>query len=102
MKSYIISDNHDTWVGMRLAGIHGVIVHEKDEILKEVDKVLEDEEIGILIVTELIMEKAKEELMELKTKRNYPLIIEIPDRHGFREEESKMTRYIKESIGIGI
>lgn len=102
MKSFIISDNHDTWVGMRLAGINGVIVHEKDEILKEIDHVLQDKEIGILIVTELIMEKAKEELMELKMKQNYPLVIEIPDRHGFREKENRIMGYIKESIGIGI
>ncbi|NLK98446.1 V-type ATP synthase subunit F [Defluviitalea saccharophila] len=102
MKSFLISDNHDTWVGMRLAGISGVIVHEKDEILKEIDKVLEDKEIGILIVTELIMETAKEELMELKMKQNYPLVIEIPDRHGFRNKENRTMSYIKESIGIGV
>lgn len=102
MKSFLISDNHDTWVGMSLTGIDGVIVHEKDEILKEINKVLLDKEIGILIVTELIMEKAKEELMELKLNESYPLVIEIPDRHGFREKGSRIMEYIKESIGIGI
>jgi V/A-type H+-transporting ATPase subunit F len=102
MKSFLISDNHDTWVGMRLTGISGVIVHEKEEILNAIDKILEDKEIGILIVTELIMERAKEELMELKMKQNYPLVIEIPDRHGFREKENRIMGYIKESIGIGI
>ncbi|HHW67988.1 MAG: V/A-type H+/Na+-transporting ATPase subunit [Epulopiscium sp.] len=102
MKSFVISDNHDTWVGMRLAGISGVVVHEKDEILKEIDKVLQDKEIGILIVTELIMEIAKEKLMELKMKPNYPLVIEIPDRHGFRNNDNRIMSYIKESIGIGI
>ncbi|NLM13698.1 MAG: ATP synthase subunit F [Epulopiscium sp.] len=102
MKSFLISDNHDTWVGMRLAGISGVIVHEKDEILREIDKVLKDKEIGILIVTELIMETAKDELMELKMKQNYPLVIEIPDRHGFRKKGNRIMSYIQESIGIGI
>ena len=29
MKMYLISDNIDTWTGMRLAGIEGAVVHEK-------------------------------------------------------------------------
>ena len=35
MKMYLISDNVDTLTGMRLAGVDGVVVHERDE-LKEV------------------------------------------------------------------
>nr|WP_330377556.1 V-type ATP synthase subunit F [Cellulosilyticum ruminicola] len=34
MKSFLLSDNHDTWVGMRLAGIDGVILHEREEVLE--------------------------------------------------------------------
>ena len=29
MKMYLISDNIDTQTGMRLAGVDGVVVHEK-------------------------------------------------------------------------
>ena len=31
MKMYLISDNVDTYTGMRLAGVDGVVVHERDE-----------------------------------------------------------------------
>ena len=31
MKMYLISDNIDTYTGMRLAGVEGVVVHERDE-----------------------------------------------------------------------
>ena len=34
MKFHLISDNIDTIVGMRLAGINGVLVHEDDEVKK--------------------------------------------------------------------
>lgn len=34
MRFYVISDNVDTQVGMRLAGIEGVVVHEPDEVNK--------------------------------------------------------------------
>ena len=32
MRFYLISDNVDTQVGMRLAGIEGVVVHERVEV----------------------------------------------------------------------
>ncbi len=32
MKMYLISDNVDTYTGMRLAGVDGVVVHERDEL----------------------------------------------------------------------
>jgi V/A-type H+-transporting ATPase subunit F len=48
------------------------------------------------------MEQVKEEVLQLKIKRNHPLIIEIPDRHGSRRGDDAITRYIKESIGIQI
>ena len=32
MKFHLISDNIDTIVGMRLAGITGVLVHEDEEV----------------------------------------------------------------------
>ena len=40
MKMYLISDNIDTWTGMRLAGVDGAVVHERDELKRELDKVL--------------------------------------------------------------
>ena len=30
MKMYLISDNVDTYTGMRLAGVDGVVIHERD------------------------------------------------------------------------
>ena len=40
MKFFLISDNIDTQMGMRLAGIEGVVVHERQEVLEVLEKVL--------------------------------------------------------------
>ena len=32
MKMYLISDNIDTYTGMRLAGVECVVVHERAEL----------------------------------------------------------------------
>lgn len=102
MKSFLISDNRDTFLGLKLAGIRGVIVHDKKEILQELEKALKDKEIGIIIITELVLEKINDKVMELKAKLEYPLIVVIPDRHGFKHEGDFITRYIRESVGLKI
>ncbi|PHV71957.1 ATP synthase subunit F [Sporanaerobium hydrogeniformans] len=102
MKSFLISDNRDTLVGMRLAGIQGVIVHHKEEVLDMMKVAMIDPEIGIIILTEKIVDLAPEEIMEYKLKNRKPLIIEIPDRHGTHRGTDVITNYIRESIGIRI
>lgn len=102
MRSYLISDNRDTLVGMRLAGIQGIIVHEREEILREFYTAVEDKGIGIVIVTEIIADAIRDEIMEQKLKYNKQLIIEIPDRHGTIKGKDAITNYIRESIGIQV
>ncbi|MHC1750221.1 MAG: V-type ATP synthase subunit F [Cellulosilyticaceae bacterium] len=102
MKSFLISDNRDTWVGMRLAGINGIMVHEKAEVIKAMKEAMKDPEIGIIIVTEKIVDIAKDEIMEWKLKKKKPLIIEIPDRHGTTRGYDLITNYIRDSVGIRI
>ena len=101
MKSFLISDNTETQLGLRLAGIDGVVVHEKEEILKKLKETMERKDIGIIILTENIFQKAKEEVLELRLKNAFPLIVSIPDRHGLKDKNF-ITKYIKESVGIKI
>lgn len=101
MKSFVLSDNMDTLIGMRLAGIDGVIIKDKEELLDNLERIIAEEEIGILIITEKILDMAESYIMELKLKRKYPLIVEIPDRSGFTRTES-LTKFIRESIGVKI
>jgi len=101
MKSFVLSDNMDTLIGMRLAGIDGVIIKDKEELLDNLERIISEEEIGILIITEKILDMAELYIMELKLKRKYPLIVEIPDRSGFTRTES-LTKFIRESIGVKI
>ncbi len=102
MKIFLISDNTHTLAGMRLAGIEGVVVHRREEVLREIEKVKARSDIGILLITELLAEKLPNEINEMKLSHILPVIVEIPDRHGTRRPPDFLTRYIKESIGIRI
>ncbi len=101
MKSYLISDELDSLIGMRLAGIKGVVVKNKEEVLKEIDKVIANSEIKILIITEPILVMAEDEIMELKIKKDDLLVVEIPNRFGSTRGDY-ITKYIRESIGLRI
>ena len=43
MKFFLISDNVDTKMGMRFAGVEGVVVHEEEEVRSELTKAMNRE-----------------------------------------------------------
>ena len=97
---FLISDNIDTYTGMRLAGVEGVVVHEKSQLKEELDKAMSDKEIGIVLLTEKFGREYKELIDEVKLNRKLPLIIEIPDRHGTGRKPDFITSYVNEAIGL--
>ena len=82
MKMYLISDNVDTYTGMRLAGVDGVVVHERGELYEALQNVIKDKEVGIVLLTEKFGREFPEIIDDIKLKRKMPLLVEIPDRHG--------------------
>jgi len=102
MKFFLISDNTDTQMGLRLAGIDGVVVHTKEEVLQELNIAIKDDTIAIVLMTTLAVDAAPVEIAELKLKLSKPLIVEIPDRHGSVKIGETIDAYISEAIGIKI
>ena len=102
MRFMLISDNHDTAMGMRLAGIEGVIVHAPDEVQKALKEAVAKEDVGILLVTERLVALCPDLVYDIKMNRRRPLIVEIPDRHGDGRSEDSITRYVREAIGVKI
>ena len=94
MKMYLISDNIDTYTGMRLAGVEGVVVHERAELKEALEHTIADKEVGIILLTE-------------KFGREFPEIIDdvrlhhkTPDRHGTGRKPDFITSYVNEAIGL--
>lgn len=97
---YLISDNVDTQTGMRLAGVEGVVVHEREELRHALENALADKDIGIILLTEKFGREFPEIIDEVKLSHKLPLLIEIPDRHGTGRKPDFITSYINESIGL--
>ncbi len=102
MKAFIISDNTDSLLGMKMAGIKGLLAHTKDEVIKALEDIKNNEEVGIIIITEKAANLIPEELNQMKLSKSGPLIIEIQDRHGSIRGDDYIAKYMKESIGLKI
>ena len=100
MKMYLLSDNVDTLMGMRMSGVEGVVLHEEQELRLKLDEVMQDDSIAVILITEHLVSLIRETINDLKLNRRQPLIVEIPDRHGNGRSKDAITRYVKDAIGI--
>lgn len=100
MKIFCISDNRDTAIGLRLAGIESVIVSNRSEVLELLDKCEKDSEIGIVLMTTKAIEYCPEVISSKKLTMTKPLLVEIPDRHGSAKIGETIDGYISDAIGI--
>lgn len=100
MKFFLLSDNIDTQIGMRLAGVEGKVVHEADELKTEIDTALKSEDIAVLLITEKLVDLCPEYIAEQKISNKVPLIVELPDRHGSSRPDDYILNYVKDAIGV--
>ena len=89
MKMFLISDNVD-----------GIVVHEREELSRALEKVMTDSTIGIVLLTEKFGREFPEIIDEIRLNRKMPLIVEIPDRHGTGRRKDFITSYVNEAIGL--
>lgn len=100
MKFYLLSDNIDTQLGLRLVGIEGEVVHERMLFLEKLEEKMRDASIGIILITTKLIEMCPEVISEIKLRQQRPLLVEIPDRHGDSKIGETIDRYVSEAIGI--
>jgi V/A-type H+-transporting ATPase subunit F len=100
MKMYLISDNVDTLTGMRLAGVDGVVVHEREELRESLQTAMADPTVGIILLTEKFGREFPDLIREMKLERRMPLLVEIPDRHGTGRKKDFITSYVNDAIGL--
>ena len=102
MKFFLISDNLDSCTGFRLAGIEGVVVDNKEDLMKNLYNCLEDSNIGIVLITEELVKLAQQKIYDLKLQRTRPLIVEVPSPKSPYQLSNSITKYVRDAIGIKI
>ena len=100
MKMFLINDNIHTYNGMRLAGIEGVVVHEREELKKALENAISDKENGIILLTEKFGREFPDIIDDVRLNHRLPLLVEIPDRHGTGRAPDFIISYVNEAIGL--
>jgi V/A-type H+-transporting ATPase subunit F len=100
VKAFLISDNHDTLVGMRLAGIEGVVARDRADASEAMASALKRSDVAILAVTEKIAGLLPEIMQRLREHGELPIVVEIPDRHGTKRSPDFLTKYVRDAIGV--
>lgn len=101
MKFLMISDSRDALTGMRLAGIEGVFAEAPEQVRAEIKKCIDDENIGIVLITRSLAEMCGDLLDEVRLGMSRPLIVTVPGSENDECAEDIM-RYLHEAIGIKI
>ncbi len=102
MQMFLISDNVDTRAGMRLVGVDAVVVHEKAEFIKALNNAMANPKNGIILITAKLVALAPDLIKDIKLNRAQPLLVEIPDRHGYGKPPEYITEYVRKAIGLKI
>lgn len=105
MKIASITDP-DTAAGLKLAGIEEVHEIERSKEAEEIlEKLAEEKEVRIIIITESLAQKIGEKIDEFKEERGRitPVLIEIPSKEGpIPERREKIDKVVKRAVGIEV
>ena len=101
MSSVAIIGDADTISGFRLGGVKKAeVVNNAEDAAVAFDKFL-DEEISIIIITQVLANDIREHINRKIGSDVLPMIIEIPDKDGSSEGSSdQMNDLIKRVIGV--
>lgn len=103
MRFFLISDNSDAMNGMRLAGIEGVVARNEADLRAALDKAMNSEDIGMILVTEKISDAYQEILDEVRGgDQTGTLLVTVPSTGGSAAGKDRITRYVREAIGVKI
>jgi V/A-type H+-transporting ATPase subunit F len=101
MKFFVIGDRQ-TVLGFRLVGIEGKRAEEREEALAALDGAVSRKDVGIVLVTEAVAERIRDEVDARLYGMGFPLVLEIPDASGPSPERPGIEDVVRKAIGISI
>lgn len=99
MKYFVIGDQ-DTVLGFKLAGIEGKVAKTQSEADTLFTQSLSDPLIGIVVITERCADLIRPRLENYIFTKDFPLIVEIPDRNGIDSNRPTLKQMVNSAIGI--
>lgn len=100
MKVHVIGDQ-DTVLGFRLNGVEGRIVTRAEEARRALDAALQDDDIGLLLVTRRWCERMRTRIDRLRMQRLHPVVVEIPGPE-LAPPRPPIRELVRKAIGVRI
>lgn len=101
MKFFVIGDRQ-TVLGFRLVGIEGAVAGEREDALDTLNAAVARKDVGIVLITEAIAYKVRDEVDARLYGMGFPLVLEIPDASGPSPQRPKIEDVVRKAIGISI
>ena len=87
MRFFLISDNSDAMNGLRLAGIEGTVARSEADLRQALENAAK---------------QTYTEVLDSARAKGTPLLITVPSTGGGAAGKDRLTRYIREAIGVKI
>ncbi|MGD8628819.1 MAG: V-type ATP synthase subunit F [bacterium] len=101
MRFHVIGDKQ-TVLGFRLVGVEGTVATEREAALEALHQVVEARETGIVLVTEAVAGKIRDEVEARLYGMGFPLVLEIPDAGGPADDRPEIDEIVRKAVGISI
>lgn len=101
MRYFVIGDE-DTVLGFGLVGVDGVTASDEEEAHSAFDRALADSDVGVVIITERCAEMMRTTVERYLFTKDFPLILEIPDRQGTLPNRPTLRETANRAIGIHV
>ena len=102
MPRFFCIGDVDTCTGFALAGVEGTAPESADDAAGVFDRVRQDPEIAVLIITEEIAARLQEEIIGHRVLGVRPMIVEIPGNLSEEFRGGSLMDSIRQAVGISI
>lgn len=102
MKSYVLTDNIYTLVGMQLSGVEGQLIKPADSFDTVFNEVIKNDEIGILMIAPKLIEANQKKVDNVRFNQAVPLIVEISGADEYKDNQNKITETIQQAVNISV
>ena len=96
MRFFLISDNSDAMNGLRLAGIEGTVARSEADLRNALEMAAQQPDIAVLLA------ETYTATLDSARAAGGPLLITVPSTGGGAAGKDRLTRYIREAIGVKI
>ncbi|MHC4886333.1 MAG: V-type ATP synthase subunit F [Planctomycetota bacterium] len=92
----------DVVLGFDLVGVRGRVATNPREAEEALGHALANEEVGIVLITERVAELIRPQVDKHVLGESFPLVVEIPDRHGPIEGKPSLREMMNAAMGVNL